>query len=59
MVDAMLDLVKDEWSALIPLSGTGMRSGNFIVKVLLRKLAAVERKSEKSDSKATPTRYWR
>lgn len=50
MVDAMLDLVKDESERidsrfLEPACG----SGNFIVKVLQRKLAAVERKFGKSD----------
>ena len=50
MVDAMLDLVKDESERidsrfLEPACG----SGNFIVKVLRRKLAAVECKFGKSD----------
>ena len=50
MVDAMLDLVKDESERidsrfLEPACG----SGNFIVKVLQRKLVAVERKFGKSD----------
>jgi len=50
MVDAMLDLVKEESERidsrfLEPACG----SGNFIVKVLQRKLAAVERKFGKSD----------
>ena len=50
MVDAMLDLVKDESERidsrfLEPACG----SGNFIVKVLRRKLAAVESKFGKSD----------
>jgi len=50
MVDAMLDLVKDESERidsrfLEPACG----SGNFIVKVLQRKLAAVESKFGKSD----------
>ena len=50
MVDAMLDLVKDESERidsrfLEPACG----SGNFIVKVLQRKLAAVELKFGKSD----------
>lgn len=50
MVDAMLDLVKDESERidsrfLEPACG----SGNFIVKVLQRKLAAAERKFGKSD----------
>ena len=50
MVDAMLDLVKDESERidsrfLEPACG----SGNFIVKVLQRKLAAVECKFGKSD----------
>jgi len=50
MVDAMLDLVKDESERidsrfLEPACG----SGNFIVKVLQRKLAVVERKFGKSD----------
>lgn len=50
MVDAMLDLVKDESERidsrfLEPACG----SGNFIVKVLQRKLTAVERKFGKSD----------
>ena len=50
MVDAMLDLVKDESERidsrfLEPACG----SGNFIVKVLQRKLAIVERKFGKSD----------
>lgn len=50
LVDAMLDLVKDESERidsrfLEPACG----SGNFIVKVLQRKLAAVERKFGKSD----------
>lgn len=49
MVDAMLDLVKEESERidsrfLEPACG----SGNFIVKVLQRKLAAVERKFGKS-----------
>jgi hypothetical protein len=50
MVDAMLDLVKDETERidsriLEPACG----SGNFLVQVLQRKLAAVERKFGKSD----------
>lgn len=50
MVDAMLDLVKEESERidsrfLEPACG----SGNFIVKVLQRKLAAVEKKFGKSD----------
>lgn len=50
MVDAMLDLVKDESERidsrfLEPACG----SGNFIVKVLRRKLAAVEHKFGQSD----------
>lgn len=50
LVDAMLDLVKDESERidsrfLEPACG----SGNFIVKVLQRKLAAVECKFRKSD----------
>lgn len=50
MVDAMLDLVKDESERidsrfLEPACG----SGNFIVKVLQRKLAAVESKFGKSE----------
>lgn len=50
MVDAMLDLVKDETERidsrfLEPACG----SGNFLVQVLRRKLAAVERKFGKSD----------
>jgi hypothetical protein len=50
MVEAMLDLVKDETERvdsrfLEPACG----SGNFLVQVLLRKLAAVERKFGKSD----------
>ncbi|MEQ1915865.1 MAG: DNA methyltransferase [Gallionella sp.] len=50
MVDAMLDLVKEESERidsrfLEPACG----SGNFIVKVLQRKLAAVERKFGKND----------
>lgn len=50
MVEAMLDLVKDETERidsrfLEPACG----SGNFLVKVLLRKLAAVELKFGKSD----------
>ena len=50
LVDAMLDLVKDESECidsrfLEPACG----SGNFIVKVLQRKLAAVESKFGKSD----------
>jgi len=50
MVEAMLDLVKDETERidsrfLEPACG----SGNFIVKVLQRKLAAVELKFGKSD----------
>ena len=50
LVDAMLDLVKDESERidsrfLEPACG----SGNFIVKVLQRKLAAVERKFGQSD----------
>ncbi len=50
MVDAMLDLVKDESDRidsrfLEPACG----SGNFIVQVLRRKLAAVEDKFAKSD----------
>lgn len=50
LVDAMLDLVKDESERidsrfLEPACG----SGNFIVKVLRRKLAAVECKFAKSD----------
>jgi hypothetical protein len=50
MVEAMLDLVKDESERidsrfLEPACG----SGNFLVQVLQRKLAAVERKFGKSD----------
>ncbi|POR12706.1 N-6 DNA methylase [Diaphorobacter sp. LR2014-1] len=50
MVEAMLDLVKDETERidarfLEPACG----SGNFIVQILRRKLAAVERKYGKSD----------
>lgn len=50
MVDAMLDLVKEESERidarfLEPACG----SGNFLVKVLQRKLAAVELKFGKSD----------
>jgi hypothetical protein len=50
MVDAMLDLVKDEAERidsrfLEPACG----SGNFLVQVLRRKLVAVERKFGKSD----------
>jgi len=50
MVEAMLDLVKDESERidsrfLEPACG----SGNFLVQVLRRKLAAVERKFGKSD----------
>ena len=50
MVEAMLDLVKDESERidarfLEPACG----SGNFLVRVLQRKLAAVERKFGKSD----------
>jgi hypothetical protein len=50
MVEAMLDLVKDETERidsrfLEPACG----SGNFLVQVLRRKLAAVERKYGKSD----------
>ena len=50
MVEAMLDLVKDESERidsrfLEPACG----SGNFLVQVLRRKLAAVERKYGKSD----------
>jgi hypothetical protein len=50
MVEAMLDLVKDETERidsrfLEPACG----SGNFIVRILKRKLAAVERKYGKSD----------
>jgi hypothetical protein len=50
MVEAMLDLVKDESERidsrfLEPACG----SGNFLVQVLRRKLAAVERKFAKSD----------
>src|SRR3974390_337839 len=50
MVQAMLDLVKDETERidsrfLEPACG----SGNFLVQVLRRKLAAVERKFGKSD----------
>jgi hemin uptake protein HemP len=50
MVDAMLDLVKDETERidarfLEPACG----SGNFLVRVLQRKLAAVERKYGKSE----------
>ena len=50
MVEAMLDLVKDETERidsrfLEPACG----SGNFIVQILKRKLAAVERKYGKSD----------
>lgn len=50
MVDAMLDLVKDESERidsrfLEPACG----SGNFLIKVLQRKLAAVERKFGQSD----------
>ena len=55
MVDAMLDLVKDESERidsrfLEPACG----SGNFIVKVLQRKLAAVESKFGKSNWKVKP-----
>ena len=50
MVDAMLDLVKDETERidsrfLEPACG----SGNFIVKILKRKLAAVELKYGRAD----------
>jgi len=50
MVEAMLDLVKDETERidsrfLEPACG----SGNFLVQILRRKLAAVERKFGKSD----------
>jgi len=50
MVEAMLDLVKDEAQRidsrfLEPACG----SGNFLVQVLRRKLAAVERKFGKSE----------
>ena len=50
LVEAMLDLVKDETTRidsrfLEPACG----SGNFLVKVLQRKLAAVEAKYGKSD----------
>src|ERR1051325_7850402 len=50
MVEAMLDLVKDETERidsrfLEPACG----SGNFLVQVLRRKLGAVERKFGKSD----------
>jgi predicted helicase len=50
MVEAMLDLVKDETERfdsrfLEPACG----SGNFLVRILQRKLAAVELKFEKSD----------
>src|SRR5207245_7044881 len=50
MVEAMLDLVEDESERidsrfLEPACG----SGNFLVQVLRRKLAAVERKFGKSD----------
>ena len=50
MVEAMLDLVKDETERidsrfLEPACG----SGNFLVQILRRKLAAVERKYGKSD----------
>ena len=50
LVEAMLDLVKDESERidsrfLEPACG----SGNFLVKILLRKLAAVELKYGKSD----------
>jgi restriction-modification enzyme MmeI-like protein len=50
MVEAMLDLVKDETERidsrfLEPACG----SGNFLIQVLRRKLAAVERKFGKSD----------
>jgi hypothetical protein len=50
MVEAMLDLVKDETERidsrfLEPACG----SGNFLVRILQRKLAAVERKFGKSD----------
>jgi hypothetical protein len=51
MVEAMLDLVKDETERLDsrflePACG----SGNFLVRILQRKLAAVELKFGKSDS---------
>jgi hypothetical protein len=50
MVDAMLDLVKDETERidarfLVPACG----SGNFLVRILRRKLAAVELKYGRSD----------
>ncbi|MDP2828039.1 MAG: N-6 DNA methylase [Sulfuricellaceae bacterium] len=59
MVDAMLDLVKEESERLDsrflePACG----SGNFIVKVLRRKLAAVERKFGKSDFEKQHYALW-
>jgi hypothetical protein len=50
MVDAMLDLVKDETNRIdsrFPEPACG--SGNFLVRVLQRKLAAVEVKYGKSE----------
>ena len=50
LVDAMLDLVKDESERIDSrFLGPACGSGNFIVKVLQRKLAAVESKFAKSD----------
>ena len=50
MVEAMLDLVKDETERIDSrFLESACGSGNFIVQVLRRKLAAVERKFGKSD----------
>ncbi len=50
MVEAMLDLVKDESERIDSrFLETACGSGNFIVKILKRKLAAVELKFGKSD----------
>ncbi len=50
LVDAMLDLVKDESERIDSrFLESACGSGNFIVKVLQRKLAAVECKFGKSD----------
>ncbi len=59
LVDAMLDLVKSETERidsrfLEPACG----SGNFLVRILQRKLAAVELKFGKSDFEKSITRSW-
>ena len=59
MVEVMLDLVKDETERLDsrflePACG----SGNFLVQILRRKLAAVQLKSERPISKSGTMHCW-